>query len=48
MLASAFLEDFRNGNYNQLLNDLYDDESLVAYQAKRYANAIEKIHSFIW
>lgn len=32
MLASAFLEDFRNGNYNQLLNDLYDDESLVAYQ----------------
>ncbi|WP_273235249.1 galactokinase [Ileibacterium valens] len=42
MLASAFLEDFRNGNYNQLLNDLYDDESLVAYQAKRYANAIEK------
>lgn len=42
MLASAFLEDFRNGNYNDLLADLYEDPNQVDYQAFRFAGAIQK------
>ena len=40
--ATIVKEDFKNGKYNELLKDIYVDESLIDYQQTRYIKAIEK------
>ena len=42
MKASVLREEFKTDKHNQLLEDLYEDASLVNYQKDRYANALDK------
>ena len=42
MKASLLKEEFKSNKHNQLLEDLYEDASLVDYQKDRYANALDK------
>ena len=42
MKASVVREEFKSNKHNQLLEDLYEDASLVDYQKDRYANALDK------
>ena len=42
MKASVLREEFKSNKHNQLLEDLYEDSSLVNYQKDRYANALDK------
>ena len=42
MKASVLREEFKSNKHNQLLEDLYEDSSLVNYQKDRYANALNK------
>ena len=42
MKASVVREEFKSNKHNQLLEDLYEDSSLVNYQKDRYANALDK------
>ena len=42
MKASVVREEFKSNKHNQLLEDLYEDSSLVNYQKDRYANALNK------
>lgn len=42
MKASVLREEFKTDKHNQLLEDLYEDASLVNYQKDRYANALNK------
>ena len=42
MKASVLREEFKTNKHNQLLEDLYEDSSLVDYQKDRYANALDK------
>ena len=42
MKASVLREEFKTDKHNQLLEDLYEDSSLVNYQKDRYANALNK------
>ena len=42
MKASLLKEEFKSNKHNQLLEDLYEDSSLVNYQKDRYANALDK------
>ena len=42
MKASLLKEEFKTDKHNQLLEDLYEDASLVNYQKDRYANALDK------
>ena len=37
-----FIEEFRSGNYQELLRDIYIDEGVLEYQKKRYICALEK------
>lgn len=34
-------EAFKEGKYDQLLKDIYVDESVLAYQQERYIKALE-------
>ena len=40
--ATIVKEDLKNNKYNDLLNDIYVDESLLDYHQARYIKAIEK------
>ena len=42
MKASVLREEFKTDKHNQLLEDLYEDSSLVNYQKDRYSNALNK------
>ena len=42
MKASVLRDEFKTDKHNQLLEDLYEDASLVNYQKDRYANALDK------
>lgn len=42
MKASLLKEEFNQNKYNQMLEDLYEDASLVDYQKDRYSKAISK------
>ena len=42
MKASVLREEFKTDKHNQLLEDLYEDSSLVNYQKDRYAFALNK------
>ena len=47
MKASVLREEFKTDKHNQLLEDLYEDASLVNYQKDRYANALDKFNELI-
>ena len=36
-------EAFKEGKYDQLLKDIYVDESVLAYQQERYIKALESL-----
>ena len=40
--ATELINDLKNNKYDELLNDLYVDESLLEYQRNRYVAAVEK------
>ena len=40
--ATKLINDLKNNKYDELLNDLYVDESLLEYQRNRYVAAVEK------
>ena len=40
--ATELINDLKNNKYDELLNDLYVDESLLEYQRNRYVDAVEK------
>lgn len=40
--ATELINELKNNKYNELLNDLYVDESLLEYQRNRYVAAVEK------
>lgn len=40
--ATELISELKNNKYNELLNDLYVDESLLEYQRNRYIAAVEK------
>ena len=42
MKASLLKEEFKSNKHNQLLEDLYEESSLVNYQKDSYANALDK------
>ena len=41
-------EAFKEGKYDQLLKDIYVDESVLAYQQERYIKALESFFCFGW
>ncbi len=45
MKATQLINEIRNDQYNQVLNDIYVDESLLNYQKERYIHAIDKFIS---
>ncbi len=45
MRTSELKEKVNQGNYDELLKDLYADASLLEYQKERYASALEKYKS---
>lgn len=45
MKTSELKEKVSQGNYDELLKDLYADESLLDYQKKRYASALDQYKS---
>ncbi len=45
MRTSELKEKVSQGNYDELLKDLYADASLLEYQKERYASALEKYKS---
>lgn len=40
-------EAFKEGKYDQLLKDIYVDESVLAYQQERYIKALESLKRFM-
>mgnify|MGYP003164030968 CR=1 FL=1 len=40
-------EAFKEGKYDQLLKDIYVDESVLAYQQERYIKALESFEKSI-
>lgn len=40
--ATELINDLKNNKYDELLNDLYVDESLLEYQRNRYVAAVKK------
>jgi galactokinase len=40
--ASEYIEEFKNDQHNDLLADVYLDESLLAYEKERYIKALER------
>ena len=43
-MNNAYIDNFKSGQYDERLADIYMDSSLVPYQKKRYADAIAKFY----
>ena len=45
MNATQLIQEIKEGKYNDVLKDIYVDESLIDYQTNRYVSAIDKFIS---
>ena len=45
--ATELINDLKNNKYDELLNDLYVDESLLEYQRNRYVAALKNIFHYM-
>ena len=39
--VTQIINEFKAGQYKELLKDIYVDESMIAYQEERYVKALE-------
>ena len=48
MKTTELKKGFQDGKYEELLRDIYIDESVLDYQKERYIKAIESFEEIIW